>query len=211
MLKGGFTSLAGLMAAATGNAKDVPQGGLATVNVTNLDAANPFGGFVRATVGLLNAPGISVTPVSFGALGLVDPLAPAGGVQIAVSATVAGVPPSLDLDRELRLQRFLVLAAAERVILSAHDCSDGGLAVTIAECCFEVGPEVARHFQPLLKCDTVPSHIDLVEVNLRQLLAAFVGVNMLQAAFTGFCPAAIIFRKLGIKAGPAFGCAPSAG
>lgn len=37
-------------------------------------------------------------------------------------------------------------------------------------------------------------------------LVAFVGVNMLQAAFTGFCPAAIIFGKLGLKSGPAFGC-----
>jgi len=38
------------------------------------------------------------------------------------------------------------------------------------------------------------------------LLAAFVGANMLQAAFTGFCPAAIIFRKLGLKTGSAFEC-----
>ncbi|MGE0425099.1 MAG: DUF2892 domain-containing protein [Reyranellaceae bacterium] len=37
------------------------------------------------------------------------------------------------------------------------------------------------------------------------LLAAFVGVNMLQASFTGFCPAAMIFRKLGLKSGTAFG------
>lgn len=33
---------------------------------------------------------------------------------------------------------------------------------------------------------------------------AFIGVNMLQSAFTGFCPAAMIFRKLGIKTGCAF-------
>lgn len=32
----------------------------------------------------------------------------------------------------------------------------------------------------------------------------FIGVNMLQASFTGFCPAAMIFRKLGVKAGCAF-------
>ena len=38
------------------------------------------------------------------------------------------------------------------------------------------------------------------------LLAAFVGANLFQAAFTGFCPAAIIFRKLGLKSGPAFDC-----
>ena len=36
------------------------------------------------------------------------------------------------------------------------------------------------------------------------LLTAFVGLNMLQAAFTGFCPAATIFGKLGLKAGCAF-------
>ena len=32
----------------------------------------------------------------------------------------------------------------------------------------------------------------------------FIGVNMLQAAFTGFCPAAMIFKKLGVKSGCAF-------
>ncbi len=37
------------------------------------------------------------------------------------------------------------------------------------------------------------------------LFTAFVGANMLQSAFTGFCPAAMIFRKLGLSAGAAFG------
>ena len=36
-------------------------------------------------------------------------------------------------------------------------------------------------------------------------LAAFAGLNMFQAAFTGFCPAAMVFRALGLKPGPAFG------
>jgi hypothetical protein len=36
------------------------------------------------------------------------------------------------------------------------------------------------------------------------LLTAFVGLNLLQASFTGFCPAAMIFKRLGIKAGTAF-------
>lgn len=31
-------------------------------------------------------------------------------------------------------------------------------------------------------------------------LTLFVGANLLQSAFTGFCPAAIIFRRLGLKA-----------
>ncbi len=33
---------------------------------------------------------------------------------------------------------------------------------------------------------------------------AFIGANMLQASFTGFCPAAWIFKKLGAKTGCAF-------
>jgi hypothetical protein len=36
------------------------------------------------------------------------------------------------------------------------------------------------------------------------LLSAFAGLNMFQAAFTGFCPAAIAFRKLGLKPGSVF-------
>ena len=36
------------------------------------------------------------------------------------------------------------------------------------------------------------------------LLTAFAGLNMFQASFTGFCPAAIIFKKLGLRDGCAF-------
>ena len=35
-------------------------------------------------------------------------------------------------------------------------------------------------------------------------LTGFIGLNLLQAAFTGFCPAALIFKKMGIQAGCAF-------
>jgi len=59
---------------------------------------------------------------------------------------VRGLPPFLDLDRERALQQLLVALADERLIRSAHDCSDGGLAVTLAECCFDtngMGAEIA--------------------------------------------------------------------
>ena len=36
------------------------------------------------------------------------------------------------------------------------------------------------------------------------LLAAFVGLNLLQSAFTGFCPLAIILKKAGVNPGAAF-------
>ena len=36
------------------------------------------------------------------------------------------------------------------------------------------------------------------------LLAALVGLNLLQSAFTGFCPMAMLLRRLGLPAGCAF-------
>lgn len=35
-------------------------------------------------------------------------------------------------------------------------------------------------------------------------LTAFVGANLLQSAFTGFCPLAMILKKIGVRPGPAF-------
>lgn len=32
----------------------------------------------------------------------------------------------------------------------------------------------------------------------------FIGLNLLQSSFTGFCPAAMVFRALGVKKGCAF-------
>lgn len=36
------------------------------------------------------------------------------------------------------------------------------------------------------------------------LLAGFVGLNLLQAAFTGLCPLAMMLKRLGVRSGPAF-------
>jgi len=36
------------------------------------------------------------------------------------------------------------------------------------------------------------------------VLAAFVGANLLQSSFTGFCPAATILKKVGVRSGNAF-------
>ncbi|HWS53098.1 MAG TPA: phosphoribosylformylglycinamidine synthase subunit PurL [Pyrinomonadaceae bacterium] len=44
--------------------------------------------------------------------------------------------PALDLGRELAVQRAVLRAAEEGLLHSAHDCSDGGLAVALAESCF---------------------------------------------------------------------------
>ncbi|MEZ4218976.1 MAG: phosphoribosylformylglycinamidine synthase subunit PurL [Myxococcota bacterium] len=48
----------------------------------------------------------------------------------------AGAPPHVDLDHERRLGRVLAEGVRDGVIASAHDVSNGGLAVALAECCF---------------------------------------------------------------------------
>jgi phosphoribosylformylglycinamidine synthase II len=59
---------------------------------------------------------------------------------------VRGVPPALDLERERALHDLLVELADGRLVRSAEDCSDGGIAVTLAECCFDtrgIGAELS--------------------------------------------------------------------
>jgi len=51
-----------------------------------------------------------------------------------VHGVEAGQAPALDLEAEGRLCRLLVGAASKRLLSSAHDMSEGGLAVALAEC-----------------------------------------------------------------------------
>jgi phosphoribosylformylglycinamidine synthase subunit PurL len=54
-----------------------------------------------------------------------------------VHGLVAGEPPRLDLARERALIGVVTQAAARGLLQSAHDCSDGGIAVALSECCFD--------------------------------------------------------------------------
>jgi phosphoribosylformylglycinamidine synthase len=57
-----------------------------------------------------------------------------------------GPPPHVDLAHEIKIQNAVRSLIREGVVKSAHDCSEGGLAVAIAECCFnpkeKLGAEV---------------------------------------------------------------------
>jgi phosphoribosylformylglycinamidine synthase II len=61
---------------------------------------------------------------------------------------LSGSVPTIDLELELAAQKVCLEAAEAGLLASAHDCSDGGLAVALAECCFSslnrrgVGAEV---------------------------------------------------------------------
>jgi len=54
-----------------------------------------------------------------------------------------GYPPEIELAREAALQKAVVELAQAGLIESAHDCSEGGLAVTLAECAFASGGGVS--------------------------------------------------------------------
>ena len=51
----------------------------------------------------------------------------------------AGAPPELDLERELNVQKLTLAAIRAGLVRSAHDVSDGGLGVALAECCITGG------------------------------------------------------------------------
>ncbi|MSP24752.1 MAG: phosphoribosylformylglycinamidine synthase subunit PurL [Myxococcales bacterium] len=102
-----------------------------------------------AGVGLVHAPS-HVVPMRFCEAGRVVALlgasegGPLGGSEWVSAHTgeVKGTPPRIDLALEARLQRLMLeLAQSEpRLVTSAHDVSDGGLAIALAECCVGDGP-----------------------------------------------------------------------
>ncbi len=58
-----------------------------------------------------------------------------GSSDIDVSG-IGGTLPEIDAERNIAMYRALTGAMREGLVASAHDCSDGGLAVALAECCF---------------------------------------------------------------------------
>jgi phosphoribosylformylglycinamidine synthase II len=56
-----------------------------------------------------------------------------------IQGTVAGDAPPLDLSAEKRLHELLLKANGEKLLKSAHDVSDGGIGVALAECCLRAG------------------------------------------------------------------------
>ncbi|MBW6515063.1 MAG: phosphoribosylformylglycinamidine synthase subunit PurL [Candidatus Cloacimonetes bacterium] len=64
---------------------------------------------------------------------------------------IRGNPPSVDLEKEKLLYKTFLELASLKVIKSAHDCSDGGLAIAIAESCFNaeklLGAEIKMNFK----------------------------------------------------------------
>jgi len=87
----------------------------------------------------------------------------------SIHGIVAGAPPPIDLHAEKALLDCLAALAAERAIESAHDLSDGGLAVTIAESCF-AGTNLSA--QIVLDTENAPEFALFEESGARAIVSA---------------------------------------
>ena len=118
---------------------------------------------------------------------------------------VRGVPPVLDLDAERALQVLLVTLAEERLVRSAHDCSDGGLAVTIAECSFEtngIGAEVSIEGVLVSRVGTVNAAAALFGESASRVVVSVVPehvTTVLQCAAEARVPARVIGKTGGSR------------
>ena len=63
----------------------------------------------------------------------------AGSEYLATAQGRVAGRPSIDLDLEARVQRLVLDAHGRRLLSAAHDCAEGGLAVTLVECCLAGG------------------------------------------------------------------------
>jgi phosphoribosylformylglycinamidine synthase len=72
-----------------------------------------------------------------------------------VHGKIAGMPPPLDLAREKAVQRAVRELIRAGLVKTAHDCSDGGLAVALAEMTFGNGIGARVHLKSALKPDAL--------------------------------------------------------
>jgi phosphoribosylformylglycinamidine synthase II len=113
-----------------------------------------------------------------------------------IHGMVAGDAPDLNLGEEKRLQEVLAESAAARLLRSAHDCSDGGVAVALAECCMGTGRVVIGAEVDIVVDDVRSDFLLFGEDQSRVIVstAAADGHSLMEMARKHRVPAAVIGR-----------------
>ncbi|MDP9004173.1 MAG: phosphoribosylformylglycinamidine synthase subunit PurL [Verrucomicrobiota bacterium] len=75
-----------------------------------------------------------------------------------------GVPPRLDIERELAVQNSVRDLIKAGLVKSAHDCSEGGLGVALAECCFNPAGRLGAE----IRLENTTARIDVLLFNESQ-------------------------------------------
>jgi phosphoribosylformylglycinamidine synthase len=119
---------------------------------------------------------------------------------------VKGQPPRLDLDRERKLIGLVTRAAASGLLRSAHDCSEGGIAVTLAECAFDTGGVGLTVDLPRASCATAFSPADVTATLFGESASQIVvsvrpddRVTLIQMAADAGVPAQLVGRTGGSR------------
>jgi phosphoribosylformylglycinamidine synthase subunit PurL len=105
-----------------------------------------------------------------------------------------GPPPRVDLAYEIKIQNAVRDLIRERLVNSAHDCSEGGLAVALAECCFN--PEKLFGAEIDLKADVTSAAIALFN-ELQSRIVISVAPENLQKTISILQERQIPFQQLG--------------
>ena len=121
-----------------------------------------------------------------------------GGSEFAetVLGAAGGAPPALDLQTERRLLDLLRECAAADLLASAHDCSDGGVAIALAEAAILGGHGFAVSF-----ADDLPSHVLLFSESASRAVVSVRPEK--EGSFRGLAATrGVPFERLGETGGP---------
>jgi phosphoribosylformylglycinamidine synthase len=131
-------AVAGIAEACTALDTPVTGGNVSLYNESPISSVypTPVIGMVGVVESLQHVTGSHFTDDGDGIVLLGDNTAELGASEYLqrIHGVVAGAPPRCDLDAQRRLVEALLDAIASGAVRSAHDCSDGGLAVALAEC-----------------------------------------------------------------------------
>lgn len=105
----------------------------------------------------------------------------------------SGEVPNLDLNLEKLVQDTCLIFADKHLLKSAHDCSDGGLAVAIAECCFSSLNRQATGAEINLTDENLDSAAQLFSESPSRIVVSFAADKLDEVKeIAGNCPFAVI-------------------
>ena len=105
-----------------------------------------------------------------------------------------GPPPHIDLANEIKIQNAVRDLIREGLVKSAHDCSEGGFAVALAECCFN--PEKLLGAQIALNAGDIPATIVLFNESQSRIIIS-VGAQHAENAISMLRQIGVPFQKIG--------------
>ncbi len=109
-----------------------------------------------------------------------------------------GEVPALDLDLEKQVQETCLKLSDEDLLNSAHDCSDGGLAVAIAESCFSSLNNPANGAEIELKDENLSAEVQLFGESPSRIVISFAPENLEKVKqVIGDCPFELIGKVSG--------------